>query len=110
MFSRCSSIKTIDLTGWKPVSMERCPSMFRQCFALETIYTDADFDVTKLFFTMTKGMFYQCSHLKGGLGTMIPAEKLQSDINPECSGRHYGRVDMIAEDGTHLPGVFTVKQ
>ena len=110
MFSRCSSIKTIDLSGWKPVSMERCPSMFRQCFALETIYTDADFDVTKLFFSVTKGMFYQCSHLKGGLGTMISAEKLQSDINPECSGRHYGRVDMIAEDGTHLPGVFTVKQ
>lgn len=110
MFSRCSSIRTIDLTGWKPVSMERCPSMFRQCFALETIYTDADFDVTKLFFSVTKGMFYQCSRLKGGLGTMIPAEKLQSDINPECSGRHYGRVDMIAEDGTHLPGVFTVKQ
>ena len=109
MFSRCSSIKTIDLTGWKPVSMERCPSMFRQCFALETIYTDADFDVTGLFFSVTKGMFYQCSNLKGGLGTMIPAEKLQSDINPECSGRHYGRADMIVEDGTHLPGVFTVK-
>ena len=110
MFSRCNSIRTIDLTGWKPMAMERCPSMFRQCFALETIYTDADFDVTKLFFSMTKGMFYQCSSLKGGLGTMIPAEKLQSDINPECSGRHYGRVDMIAQDGTHMPGVFTLKK
>lgn len=110
MFSRCSSIKTIDLRGWKSASIERCPNMFRQCFALESVYTDEDFDLTKLFFSVTKGMFYQCSSLKGGLGTMIPEDKLQSDINPECSGRHYGRVDMIAEDGTHMQGVFTLKK
>lgn len=110
LFSRCSSIKTIDLTGWKSTGIEKCGNMFRQCFSLETVYTDADFDVTKLYFTMTKGMFYQCSSLRGGLGTRIPEEKLQSDINPECSGRYFGRVDIISEDGTHLPGVFTLKK
>lgn len=116
MFTRCNSIRSIDLSGWDISSLQRCPEMFRQCFKLETIYAPADFDVTGFPYDVenelvqTRAMFYQCGRLKGGLGTVIPAEKLNSDLNVECSGRYFGRVDMIDGDGTHLPGVFTLKE
>lgn len=110
LFSRCNSIRTIDLSGWDISSLEKCGNMFRQCFALETVYTEASFDVTTLFFSKTKGMFFMCSSLTGGLGTKIPEAKLHADVNPECSGRHFGRVDMIDSEGNHLPGVFTLKK
>ena len=61
MFSGCSSLESIDLTGFDVRKVTDTRSMFAGCSKLKTIYCDDDWSTI----TSSEGMFTGCTSLKG---------------------------------------------
>ncbi|WP_026669900.1 BspA family leucine-rich repeat surface protein [Butyrivibrio sp. AE3006] len=66
-FKNCSSLTTLDLSGWNTKSLIQSNVLFEGCTNLTTIYASEDFVTTKT--NSSDGMFLNCPKLVGGCGT-----------------------------------------
>ena len=61
MFSGCSNLTTIDLSGWNTSKLAKAPYMFFRCSSLTTLGNLSSWDTSSL--TIASSMFYRCSNL-----------------------------------------------
>ena len=95
MFIGCSGLVELDLTNFNTESLTGSHQMFRACTNLKTIYVSDKFDVTNV--TDSGYMFYGCSKLVGGNGTIVTSIDATN-----------ARIDGILDgEGNPLPGYFT---
>ena len=92
MFYGCSSLMSLDLSGFKTDNVTDMSSMFYRCYSLTTIYVGQDWSTDKVEFS--EDMFYQCNKLMGGEGTKY---------NYLYNDHAYARID----GGVEFPGYFT---
>ena len=94
MFSGCSKLPSLDLSGLDTSKVKDMDYMFYGCSSLKTIF------VSRLFTTAEVGssncMFDGCCHLVGGAGTVY---------DPSIIDASRARVD----GGANAPGYFTGK-
>ena len=88
MFTRCSSLTSLDLTTFDTKKVTDMSYMFNGCSALTTIYAGADWSTANV--TSGTNMFSGCSNLKGGNGTAY---------NGRLTGITYARIDMPGQPG-----------
>lgn len=89
MFDGCSSLTSLDLSGFNTARATDMSSMFENCTSLQTIYAK-DWDSDAYSYNMFNG----CTSLKGGSGTAY---------NYENTDATYAHID----GGTANPGYFT---
>ena len=94
MFARCTSLQTLDLSGWDTSGVNNMSMMFFDCTALERIYTSGSFSVGNV--SRDLGMFGSCTSLVGGSGTAF---------DPNHTDAAYAHID----GGASNPGYFTDK-
>ncbi|MBR4564676.1 MAG: BspA family leucine-rich repeat surface protein [Paludibacteraceae bacterium] len=94
MFSGCSSLTSLDLSGFDVSNLKNTSYMFQNCSALTTIYCNESW-YAKDKITSSENMFNGCVSLVGGLGTTYAAS------NPK--DKTYAEPDMISG----YPGYFT---
>ena len=92
MFSTCSSLKNLDLSGFNTSKVIDMRYMFSYCAELKTIYTGSGWSTDKV--ENGDGMFYNCTSLVGGAGTVYDANH---------TDHTYAHID----GGTSNPGYFT---
>jgi len=91
MFNSCSGLTSLDLSGFKTGSLTNLTQMFSSCSSLKTIYAGYDWSMDKVI--SDRFMFWNCTNLVGGNGTMY---------NSSHTGREYARIDEVGQ-----PGYFT---
>ena len=69
MFSGCSKLTSLDVSNFNTANVTDMNSMFAYCRNLTTIYCDKDWKNV----TNSTSMFYNCTSLKGGNGTKYNA-------------------------------------
>ena len=94
MFYGCSSLETLDLSGFDTGALGKMDNMFYGCSKLETIYASASFTTDHVETNWDYNVFEGCESLVGGKGTAY-------DSN--VTDRTYARID----GGTDAPGYFT---
>ena len=92
MFSLCSSLKTVDISGFKNIHANM-NGFFNGCSKLTTIYVSEDW--SNQFITGSK-MFQGCTNLVGGKGTVFQSNQIEKSY-------------AIIDGGTDSPGYFTDK-
>lgn len=92
MFGGCENIQTIDISGFNTSKVTRMNAMFILCTELESIYVSSSFNMSSV--TNDTAMFGSCLKLKGGAGTAYD--------NTKEDGQ-YARIDQ----GSTQPGYFT---
>ena len=95
MFGDCNELTELNLDTFNTSNVEDMGSMFARCTKLNKIYTSGLFDVSKV--TRSTQMFYQCTNLVGGKGTVYDSSKIDID---------YARIDNPPDE----PGYFTLKK
>jgi surface protein len=93
MFFSCESLETLDLSSWNTPSAEQTYRMFRDCYALKTIYVGDGWDMSKVNYSSE--MFTGSSSLVGANGTVFSSS--YTDVT-------YARVDTA-----ETPGYLTYK-
>ena len=93
MFSYCSSLTSLDLSGFVTGKTTNTETMFFRCSKLTRIYASSSFSTSQI--TNSGEMFYGCSSLRGGNGTAY------SDSHTD---KTYARIDQ-----SFTPGYFTSK-
>ena len=94
MFNGCSGITSLDLSGWDTGNVEYMYAMFNGCNKLRTIFAGPAWSIEKL--KNLGQAFLQCTSLVGGMGTAYDAS--HTDLS-------YARID----GGPSAPGYFTEK-
>lgn len=94
MFSYCKSITSLDLCGFNTSTITNMKKVFMYCTNLKTIYVSITFVTTNV--TDSSDMFYGCTALVGGEGTVYDTSYTDAT---------YARID----NGTETPGYFTTK-
>ena len=95
MFFGCSSLTSLDLSGFDTSAVTDMMSMFGNCSSLTTIEVSNLFVVTAV--TSSDDMFVSCTNLVGGDGTTY---------STSFKDKTYARVDDISNSA---PGYFTLK-
>ncbi|MBR5684662.1 MAG: BspA family leucine-rich repeat surface protein [Muribaculaceae bacterium] len=95
MFDGCSSLTSLDLSTINTQQVRNVQAMFQGCRSLVTIYVSDDW-VTPSGLSGNMNMFYQCTSLVGGQGTVFDPTHIDGD---------YGHID----GGPDNPGYFTKK-
>ena len=70
MFKDCSRLTSLDLSHFHFYRLENTTSMFMGCSSLEKIYVNTEWDVSGITSADSYNMFYGCSSLMGGSGTV----------------------------------------
>ena len=96
MFSGCSGLKSLDISGWNTANVMYMNNMFADCSSLTTIYAGEDWSTELVFGEWSEGMFTSCTALVGGMGTVF--DKTHTD-------KAYAHID----GGSDNPGYFTAK-
>ncbi len=94
MFQDCAGLTTLDLTNFNTENVENMTLMFAGCTNLATIYAGSGWSVAKA--ADSRQMFYDCTSLVGGQGTVYDAE---------YTDKTYAHID----GGTSNPGYLTLK-
>ena len=94
MFYYCSTLKSLDLSGFYTRNVTRMDNMFYVCTALTTVYVSDEWSTENV--TSSSLMFRYCSAIKGGKGTVY---------NNNNTDAAYAHID----GGTSNPGYFTEK-
>ena len=71
MFDGCTSLTTLDLSGFNTGKVKFMGTMFQGCSDLETIYAGKGWSTSSVTYSYRK--FYDCTHLVGGQGTTYDA-------------------------------------
>ena len=96
MFSGCTGLTTIDISGWNTAKVWYMNDMFAKCSSLRTIYAGSGWTTENVYDEWGEGMFTGCTALVGGMGTTYDAN--HTDMT-------YARID----GGVDNPGYFTAK-
>ena len=75
MFLRCSSLSTLDLSGFNTAKVKYMSYMFQGCSQLTTIYASSNFTISAV--TSSRNMFLDCTSLAGA----IKYESSKTDAN-----------------------------
>ena len=94
MFANCYSLTTLDVSGFDTSNVTNMYYMFAYCSRLRTIYAGTNWNTDKV--TSSSYMFYDCTNLIGGAGTVYRSSKV---------GKTYAHID----GGTSNPGYLTAK-
>jgi len=97
MFNGCSSLTTLDLYSFQTANVTSMMNMFADCSALETILVSSGFATSGLA-DASKPVFYGCTALKGGAGSVCDGYENVSAA--------YAKVD----GGESAPGYLTKKR
>ena len=92
MFYACSSLASLDLSGFNTASVTDMSYMFFGCSKLNTIFVGNDWNTDQV--SSSFYMFYDCTALCGGAGTKYDQNYI---------GKNYARID----EGVFYPGYFT---
>ena len=95
MFDGCSSLTSLDLSGWDTGSVTSMYYMFYNCSNLKTVYVGDLWSTEKV--TDSDHMFSYCTELVGGAGTTY---------DQSYTDKTYARVDNLPD----APGYFTYKE
>lgn len=90
MFAGCSSLVILDLSSFDTDNVEFMLRMFDGCTSLSTIYVGNTFSTAELGDYMNRTMFYGCTSLVGGNGTVY---------TPEDTTARYAHIDAPANPG-----------
>jgi len=71
MFAWCALLEVADVSGWDTSNVTVMESMFTQCYELKTVYVSNLWDMSAV--TNSADMFFKCSSLVGGNGTVFDA-------------------------------------
>lgn len=93
MFSRCWALTSLDVNSFDIAKVKDVSHMFNDCPVLTAIYCDGDWS-TSAALTESKYMFYGCTALVGGDGTVYDEAVID---------KTYARMD----GGTSAPGYFS---
>ena len=93
MFSYCTHLALLNLTGFDTANLTNTTGMFYRCSSLATIYASASFTSGRI--TDSARMFEGCTALRGGSGTTY---------SPSHIDKAYARIDQ-----TSAPGYFTAR-
>ncbi|MBR4546327.1 MAG: S8 family serine peptidase [Oscillibacter sp.] len=94
MFFSCANLTELDLTGWDTKNVTDARDMFAGCAALKTVYASGSFSTEKM--SESAGMFQGCTAILGGQNT--PYDSAHTD-------KAYARID----GGASKPGYFKDK-
>ena len=94
MFGACRSLTSLDLSNFNTANVTDMSGMFFGCWDLVSIEVSNLWDVSNV--TNGESMFYDCTTLRGGAGTVYDANNV---------GLSYAHVD----GGTSNPGYLTYK-
>ncbi len=94
MFQSCSGLTSLDLSSFNTANVTTMYFMLANCTSLTTIYAGEGWSTGNV--TQSGGMFYDCTALVGGKGTVYDADHIDAA---------YAHVD----GGTANPGYFTDK-
>lgn len=96
MFRDCCCLTSLDLSSWNTSLVEGLDmsEMFSGCMNLKTIYVGKKWSIDYVY--DSHNMFYECTSLVGGEGTVF---------DPEQTSAAYAHVD----GGPNNPGYFTLK-
>jgi surface protein len=94
MFRGCSSLKSLDLSIFNTKKVRNMGQMFRDCSNLATINVGGDWNTEAV--TESSDMFINCTSLVGGAGTTY---------SPDHIKKEYAHID----GGADNPGYFTAK-
>ncbi len=95
MFNGCSGLTTLDLSGFITDNVKNMKYMFSNCPQLSTIYVSELWNMSNV--EDADDMFYSCSSLVGGAGTIYDENHTDGE---------YAHVD----GGPDNPGYFTYKE
>ena len=105
MFYRCISLKTVDLSSFDTSHVTSMAGMFTMANYVNSAYVPVENNLTTILVgsgwntssvSSSNDMFYNCTHLVGGQGTVFDSNH---------SDKTYARVD----GGTSSPGYLTMK-
>ena len=96
MFINCSGLTSLDLSGFNTEHVELMSYMFQSCSGLTTIYIGDGWSTANVLYSCDLYMFTNCTSLVGGAGTVYDSKH---------ADRTYARID----GGTENPGYFTAK-
>ncbi len=84
----CTGLASVNLSGFTvPSVLTNCSSMFDGCTNLQTIYTNANFNLNKSQITNGGTMFTGCTKLIGGNGTKFSASSVTNAYaRPDAAG------------------------
>ena len=94
MFESCSELTTLNLSTFNTAKVSNMREMFRDCSKLVTIYVLSSWTTTAV--SSSSQMFKNCTKIKGGKGTAYNANYID---------KTYARID----GGTSSPGYLTEK-
>ena len=94
MFSGCTSLTSLDISGWDTGNVWYMTGMFANCTGLTSIYVGAGWSTGRVGFEWSEGMFTDCTALVGGKGTAY---------DDNFTDKTYARID----GGPSNPGYFT---
>ena len=92
MFYNCSSLTSLDLSGWNTAKVTNMSHMFHNCGGLVSIYVGSGWNTDEV--SSSGKMFTLCKNLSGGEGTAH---------DDAYTDKAYARID----GGTANPGYFT---
>ena len=92
MFYNCSSLTSLDLSSFDTSNVTNMSCMFNSCENLETVTVSDKWTTERV--TNSDAMFFGCSFLTGGAGTLYSSSH---------TDKEYARID----GGTSNPGYFT---
>jgi surface protein len=96
MFSGCTRLTMLDISGWNTAHVWYMNDMFANCSSLTTIYAGTGWTTAYVYGEWSERMFTNCTSLVGGMGTVF-------DMNH--TDKSYARID----GGPANPGYFTEK-
>ena len=94
MFNRCSALTELDLSNFDTRNVTNMYSMFSRCSNLTTIYVGNEWSTNAV--TSSSNMFKDCTSLVGGMGTTYRSNHVDAS---------YAHID----GGSSNPGYFTAK-
>ena len=94
LFAGCSSLTSLDLSKFNTYQVESMSNMFNGCSSLTTIYASGFWSVATV--TRSDNMFLNCPNLVGGMGTTYDANHVD---------KAYAHID----GGPSNPGYFSIK-
>lgn len=97
MFCGCLNLINLDVSNFNTSNVTDMSSMFYNCRGLKTIYASDGWSTEKVSSESSRNMFYGCSNLIGGHGTVYNREHIDYT---------YARID----GGAQAPGYFTYKE
>ena len=91
MFSNCSGLKCLDVSSWNTSNVLNMGNMFKNCSGLTTIYVnEKNWNTEKVSDENGEDMFSGCTKLVGGNGTKYDASH---------TGVEYARIDKVDTPG-----------